>query len=57
MSQQPSTFCPECETWLRVDNFNGMAYCPGNGCDRQGNYLTQEEVQRIRDDENERSNP
>lgn len=51
---RPYAHCPECGAWLRADNFNGMAYCPGNGCEREGNYLTQEEVKRIRKDANER---
>lgn len=42
------TVCPECDRWMRIDNFNGMALCTTSGCSRDGVYLTQEQVQLIR---------
>lgn len=52
------TNCPECGSPLREDLTNGMAMCflSYTECSRDGVYLTQEQVQRIRDDENERLN-
>ena len=56
MSRRILPDCPECGGQLREDTFNGMAMCflSYTECPRDGVYLTQEQVQQIRNAENER---
>lgn len=49
----PTTLCPECDRWLRIDSFNGMNYCGTPECSRRGIYLTQEEIRTIQNQRNE----